>query len=271
MNLKHLQILSDTLGISFKSIENTIELLEEGATIPFIARYRKEVTGTLDEVQIGDIKTQFNKLQELEKRRESVLKSIEEQGKLTDDLRKRIEDCYNLTELEDIYLPYKQKRKTRASMAREKGLEPLAVEIMTQKHVKVDDLAQAYLNEKVATIEDALQGARDIVAEMVAEDEKARMIVRNTFAKEAMVTTKVVKSKMEEAAKFKDYFDFSEPLSKSPSHRLLAMRRGEDEGFLRLSVAPTDEDFLKGRLSDAYVISNLGNKCGKPWKMPMNA
>ena len=160
MNPKHLQLIADVLGISKKQIENTVQLLEEGATIPFIARYRKEVTGTLDEVQIGDIKTQTQKLADLEKRRETVLKSIEEQGKMTDDLRKRIVNCYNPTELEDIYLPYKQKRKTRASVAREKGLEPLANELLMQKHKDINALAKPFLTDKVTSIEDALQGAR---------------------------------------------------------------------------------------------------------------
>ena len=255
MNPKHLQLIADALGISKKQIENTVQLLEEGATIPFIARYRKEVTGTLDEVQIGDIKTQTQKLADLEKRRESVLKSIEEQGKMTDDLRKRIENCYNPTELEDIYLPYKQKRKTRASVAREKGLEPLANELLMQKHKDINALAKQFLTDKVTSIDDALQGARDILAEMVSESEQTRAVCRRTFEREAVIATKVVKSKTEEAVKFKDYFEFSEPLSKSPSHRLLAMRRGEDEGFLRLSVAPTDETYLVKKLVDDYVIS----------------
>jgi protein Tex len=265
MNPKHLQLMSDALGISKKQIENTVQLLEEGATIPFIARYRKEITGTLDEVQIGDIKTQLQKLEDLEKRREGVLKSIAEQGKLTDELKYRIVNCYNPTELEDIYLPYKQKRKTRASVAREKGLEPLATEIMMQKGKDVGALAKTFLTDKVATVEDALQGARDIIAEMVSESEQTRAVCRRTFEREAQITTKVVKSKAEEAAKFKDYFEFSEPLSKSPSHRLLAMRRGEDEGFLRLSVAPADEEYLVTKLVDNYVISS--NPSGEQVKL----
>jgi protein Tex len=256
MNPKHLQLISDTLGISKKQIENTVQLLEEGATIPFIARYRKEVTGTLDEVQIGDIKTQTQKLADLEKRREGVLKSIEEQGKMTDDLRKRIVATYNLTELEDIYLPYKQKRKTRASIAREKGLEPLANEIFTQKHQKVEALAAKFLNEKVETIEDALAGARDIIAEKVNEDEAARNLVRHFFEREGMISSKLVKGKETEGIKYKDYFEFAEPLSKSPSHRLLAVRRGEEEGFLRVAIAPKDEEFLLKKLDDEYLIAH---------------
>lgn len=256
MNPKHIQIIANALGIRTQQVENTVKLFDEGATIPFISRYRKEVTGSLDEVQVGDIKTQYQKLQELEKRREAVLKSIEEQGKLTDDLRKRIEATYNLTELEDMYLPYKQKRKTRASMAREKGLEPLALDIFAQKVRDVETLAAKFLNEQVETIEDALAGARDIIAEMVNEDEKARTTVRNIFNREAMIRSKLVKSKEADAAKYKDYFDFSEPLSKSPSHRLLAMRRGEDEGFLRVGIAPADEEFVVHKLEDLFLIAN---------------
>lgn len=256
MNPKHIQIIATALGIRTQQVENTVKLFDEGATIPFISRYRKEVTGSLDEVQVGDIKTQYQKLQELEKRREAILKSIEEQGKLTDDLRKRIEATYNLTELEDMYLPYKQKRKTRASMAREKGLEPLALDIFAQKVRDVETLAAKFLNEQVETIEDALAGARDIIAEMVNEDEKARTTVRNIFNREAMIRSKLVKSKEADAAKYKDYFDFSEPLSKSPSHRLLAMRRGEDEGFLRVGIAPADEEFVVHKLEDLFLIAN---------------
>ncbi len=254
MNQKHLQIIAGTLGIRPKQIENTVELLSEGATIPFISRYRKEVTGSLDEVQVADIQTQYNKLNELEKRREAILKSVEEQGKLTDELRSRINATYNMTELEDIYLPYKQKRKTRASMAREKGLEPLANELWAQKSYNVEKLAAAFLNEQVATIEDALAGARDIMAEKISEDMNARNLVRNLFEREGVVKTKLVKGKEIEGAKYKDYFDFSEPLSKSPSHRILAMRRGEDEGFLRFAISPNDEPYVLEKLEDEFVI-----------------
>jgi protein Tex len=256
MNQKHLQIISDTLGIKANQIENTVKLLDEGATIPFISRYRKEVTGSLDEVQVGDIKTQYQKLQELEKRREAILKSIEEQGKMTDELKGRITKTYNLTELEDIYLPYKQKRKTRASMAREKGLEPLANELFTQKHKDVEALAAKFLNEQVVTIEDALAGARDIIAERISESENGRNLVRRFFEKEGVIKTKLVKGKETEGIKYKDYFEFDELLSKSPSHRLLAMRRGEDEGFLRLSITPKDEEYVLKKLDDEFLIAN---------------
>ena len=256
MNPKHLQLISDSLNIQKSRIESTLALFDEGATIPFIARYRKEVTGSLDEVQIGDIQTQHKKLIELEKRREAIVKSIEEQGKMTDDLRSRIVKTYNLTELEDIYLPYKQKRKTRASMAREKGLEPLANEIFTQKHRNIDALAAKFLNDKVETVEDALAGARDIIAERINEDETARNLVRRFFEREGMISSKLVKGKETEGIKYKDYFEFAEPLSKSPSHRLLAVRRGEDEGFLRVAIAPKDEEFLLKKLDDEYLIAH---------------
>lgn len=256
MNPKHLQIIANTLGIRPKQIENTVELLNEGATIPFISRYRKEVTGSLDEVQVADIQTQYNKLNELEKRRDAILKSIDEQGKMTDDLRSRIEATYNMTELEDIYLPYKQKRKTRASVAREKGLEPLANELWSQKSNDVEKLAKGFLNDQVATVQDALAGARDIIAEKISEDMNARNLVRNLFDKEGIIKSKLVKGKEEEGAKYKDYFDFSEPLSKCPSHRLLAMRRGEDEGFLRLTVAPQDEEYVLEKLEDEFLIAD---------------
>ncbi len=255
MNPKHLQLIADALGIRPKQIENTVELLNEGATIPFISRYRKEVTGSLDEVQVADIQSQYNKLNELEKRREAILKSIEEQGKMTDSLKNSILVTYNMTELEDIYLPYKQKRKTRASMAKEKGLEPLANDIFAQKSNNIETLAAAYLNDKVATIDEALAGARDIIAERVSEDIQARNLVRHFFEKEGVIKTKLVKGKEHEGAKYKDYFDFSEPLSKCPSHRLLAMRRGEDEGFLRLTIAPADEEYVVGKLEDEFVIA----------------
>ena len=255
MNPKHLQLIADTLGIRPKQIENTVELLTEGATIPFISRYRKEVTGSLDEVQVADIQSQYNKLNELEKRREAILKSIGEQGKMTDVLKNSILATYNMTELEDIYLPYKQKRKTRASTAKERGLEPLANDIFAQKSNNIETLAAAYLNDKVATIDEALAGARDIIAERVSEDIHARNLVRHFFEKEGMIKTKLVKGKEEDGAKYKDYFDFSEPLSKCPSHRLLAMRRGEDEGFLRLTIAPADEEYVVGKLEAEFVIA----------------
>ena len=236
--------ISTSLNIPPRKIENTIQLLEEGATIPFISRYRKEATGSLDEVQIAAIASELKKLQELEKRKETILKTIEEQGKLTDDLRRRIENCWDAVELEDIYLPYKPKRATRASKARDKGLEPLANFIFSQNNQNVEWKAAEFILDEVASVEEALQGARDIIAEMIAENEDARNKVRFAFKKGADITAKVARGKEEEGAKYKDYFKFSEPLKRCPSHRLLAMFRGEEEGFLRISVAPDTEDIL---------------------------
>ena len=233
--------IAPLLNISSKRIQAVIELLEGGATVPFIARYRKETTGSLDEVEIADIQDWLKKLQDLDKRREVILESISQQGKLTPALRKAIEAAATMTELEDLYLPYRQKRKTRASVAIERGLEPLAKRIFSQRDRDVETIAAAYLNDQVATVDDALQGARDIIAEWVTEDIKARDKVRRHFIKGALVTSKLVKNKETEGAKYRDYFDWNEPLKNCPSHRLLAMRRGEEEGFLRVGIAPHEE------------------------------
>jgi len=238
-------LISQSLSISEKTIAKTLELLDEGATIPFISRYRKEVTGGLDEVQIGEIKQQYSKLQELSKRKETILNSIEEQGKLTPELKERIENTWDSTELEDIYLPYKLKKQTRAEIARKKGLEPLAKILMAQNERDIYGKAERFVNKEVTDAEEALQGARDIIAEWVNENESARNSIRNIFRREAIISSKLVKGKEEEGAKFRDYFDFKELLSRCSSHRLLAMRRGETEGFLRVSVSPEDEHCLE--------------------------
>ncbi len=237
---------------------STIALLDEGATVPFISRYRKERTGSLDEVQIDAIKNEKDKMDELLKRKETILKTIQEQDLLTPELQKRITDCFDLIELEDIYLPYKPKRRTRASIAREKGLEPLAKLIMDQHISNVEFKAQSFVNDLVESVEDALAGARDIIAEWINENERARSIVRRAFNSGAFISSKVIKGKEEEAAKFHDYFDWNEPLKKCPSHRLMAMRRGENEGFLRVSVAPESEDAIL-RLKRFFIHSN--NSC----------
>ena len=229
-------------GIPVHKVKAVIELLESGATIPFIARYRKEATGELDEVQIGDIQDTWKKMQELDKRREVILQSIEEQGKLTPELRRAIEQAATITELEDLYLPYRPKRKTRATMAIEKGLEPLAKRIFSQSdNSGIAALANRFITDLVPTVENALQGARDIIAEWVSEDLKARDKVRRHFARGAEIGSRLVKGKEEEGSKYRDYFEWSEPLTKCPSHRLLAMRRGEEEGFLRVGIAPEEE------------------------------
>ncbi|HQU58139.1 MAG TPA: Tex family protein, partial [Saprospiraceae bacterium] len=244
MNDTHIKLIAERANVPVRKAESTLKLLGEGATIPFIARYRKEATGSLDEVQIADIQRENKKLEELEKRRESILASIEEQGKLTDSLRRRIADTFDSTELEDLYLPYKRKRKTRASVAREKGLEPLAEVIFRQENNALERLAGSFITNEVPTIDDALQGARDIIAEWINEDEKARNKLRYAFRKDAVIRSKVARGKEEEGAKYRDYFDYEEPLKKCPSHRLLAMRRGEEEGFLRVSITPDKEETL---------------------------
>lgn len=239
------QFIAPIVGISERQTQNTIQLLDEGATVPFIARYRKEMTGQLDEVQILAIKEQYQKFQEVERRREAILKSIEDQGKLTPELRKLLENTYHLQSLEDIYLPYKPKRKTRATMAIEKGLEPLAQVIFSGKEGNPERLAEKYLNDQVESVKDALQGARDIMAEWISENTEARNKMRFAFERTAIITSKVKKGKQEDGAKYRDYFDFSEPLNKIPSHRLLAIRRGEEEGFLNIDISPDEEQAIE--------------------------
>jgi uncharacterized protein len=248
----YIQIISASLFISNKQITNTIHLLQEGATIPFISRYRKELTGELDEVQIAAIKDQYDKLIEIEKRKETVLKTIEELDKLSPELKLRIDACWNATELEDIYLPYKPKRRTRAEIARENGLEPLAKMIMKQNVGNLHQLAAPYIRNKVNNVDEALSGASDIIAEWINESENARNAVRRIFSFEALITSKVIKGKEEDAQKYRDYFDMTEKLSKCSSHRLLAMRRGEAEGFLRINISP-EEDNCFEKLGKIFV------------------
>lgn len=252
------QMIATALKLPVHRVENTLKLLQGGATIPFISRYRKEATGGLDEVQIGDIHTRYEKLCELAKRKETVLSTIEEQGKLTDTLRERISNCWDATELEDIYLPFKPKRKTRAEAARQKGLEPLAMLLLMQRENNLSARVRQFVKGDVKDEEDALKGARDIIAEQVNEDERARNLIRNQFSRQAMITSKVVKGKEKEEAalKYCDYFDFSEPLKKCTSHRLLAIRRGEAEGILKVSITPDDESACTERLERQYVHGN---------------
>lgn len=237
-------LISKSINLSNKNVDSTIKLLNEGATIPFISRYRKEVTGGLDEVEIANIKELNDKYIELEKRKAYIIKSISEQDKLTSELENRIIDCWDSTHLEDIYLPFKPKRQTRAEIARKNGLEDLAKWLMDQKRGSVETKAAEFVKGDVANIDEALKGARDIIAELVNEDAEARNKVRNIFSREAVLTSKVVKGKEEEAEKYKDYFDFSSVLSKCPSHRILAIRRAEVEGFLRVSISVDDERSL---------------------------
>ena len=255
-------LIANSLGIGEKYVAATLSLLEEGCTIPFIARYRKERTGSLDEVQIAAISDRYEKLLETQKRKETITKTINDLDKMTPQLQERIDKCWDATELEDIYLPYKPKRRTRAQVAREQGLEPLALLLMKQREHDPERAAERFIKGDIKTVEEALKGAQDIVAETVSEDERTRQQLRNAFQRQAVITSKVVKAKAEtdEAAKYSDYFDWSEPLKRCSSHRLLAMRRGEAEGILRISISPDDEEACE-RLKRHYVYGNT--PCGR--------
>ena len=248
------KIIAEKLSLGEQAVENTLALLEEGCTIPFISRYRKEKTGNLDEVKIEAVAQANDKFKEMAKRKETILKTIEEQGKLTAELKKSIEDCWDGPELEDIYLPFKPKRRTRAQVARELGLEPLAQTILMQRTGNIAQLARKFVNDKVADVDTAIQGAKDIIAETISENTFSRNSVRQRFRHGAVIYSKVVAKKKDEdeAQRFSDYFDFSEPLKKCSSHRLLAMRRGEAAGFLRVSISP-DDDACTDRLKQRYV------------------
>jgi len=254
------ELISKQINIKDWQAKSTIALLEEGGTVPFISRYRKERTGGLDEVQILDVKTLLAKLKELEKRKKTIVKSIQEQGKLTDDLQSRIRSCYDSNALEDIYLPFKQKRKTKASVARENGLEPMAKILMSQSESNVEGRAKQFTSTAVKSVELVLEGARYIVAEWMSENAAFRNKMRRHFERNSEVNTKVIKGKEEEGEKFKDYFKYTEPLYKCRSHRMLALRRGEDLGILKLSISPeerptiemTEEFFVKGHSASSF-------------------
>ena len=254
--------IATQLGISQKFVEATLALLDEGCTIPFIARYRKERTGGLDEVQIAAISDRYEKLLDIQKRKETVIKTITDLDKMTPELQERINQCWDATEIEDIYLPYKPKRRTRAQVAREQGLEPLALLLMKQRERDPEAAAAKFAKGDVDSVESAIKGAQDIIAEVVSENEKSRQQLRNAFTRQAVITSKVVKAKAnsDEAAKYSDYFDWSEPLKRCSSHRLLAMRRGESEGILRISISPNDDEALE-RLKHHYVYGNT--LCGR--------
>ena len=256
------RLIASALNLQEKAVANTLALLEEGCTIPFISRYRKERTGGLDEVQIAAISDRFDKLQEIQKRKETVMKTITDLGKLTPELQKRIDDCWDSTELEDIYLPYKPKRRTRAQVAREQGLEPLAKILLLQRERDPERAAERFVKGDVKDVATAIKGAQDIIAETVSEDERSRQQLRNAFSRQAFITSKVVKAKADsdEAQKYSDYFDWEEPLKRCSSHRLLAMRRGESEGILRISISPDDDEAVE-RLKRHYVYGNTA--CGK--------
>ena len=255
-------LIATSLGIGEKFVAATLSLIEEGCTIPFIARYRKERTGGLDEVQIAAISDRYEKLLDIQRRKDTVIKTITDLEKMTPQLQERIDKCWDATELEDIYLPYKPKRRTRAQVAREQGLEPLALLLMKQRERDPERAAEHFLKGDIKTVADALKGAQDIVAETVSEDERTRQQLRNSFQRQAVITSKVIKAKADsdEAAKYSDYFDWSEPLKRCSSHRLLAMRRGEAEGILRISISPDDNEALE-RLKRHYVYGNT--PCGQ--------
>lgn len=250
------------LALPERSVDNTLALLEEGCTIPFISRYRKERTGGLDEVQITRINELNERLKETVKRKETIIKTIEGQGKLTPELKKRIDECWDADELEDIYLPYKPKRRTRAQVARERGLEPLSVIIMMQRENNPELAAGKFVKGEIKDAGEAIKGAQDIIAENVSENERSRRQIRSVFRREAVIKAKVIKAKAEtdEAAKYSDYFDFSEPLRRCSSHRLLAMRRGENDGILRVAISPDDDDCME-RLKRMFVKGR--NRCSE--------
>lgn len=252
------KMIAAAMKLQEHRVENTLKLLQGGATIPFISRYRKEATGGMDEVQISEINDRYEKLCELAKRKGTIISTIEEQGKMTAELKNRIDNCWDSTELEDIYLPFKPKRKTRAEAARQKGLEPLAIILMMQRENNLMAKAAQFVKGEVKDEEDALKGARDIIAEQVNEDERARNQIRNIFTRQAIITAKVVKGKEkeEDAAKYRDYFDFSEPLRRCTSHRLLAIRRGEAEGILKVTISPEEDDECTDRLERQFVRGN---------------
>ena len=259
---RHIEFIAKKLALQVWQVENTLRLMDDGATVPFISRYRKEITGSLDEVTLLTIKDEYARLKELEKRRESIIRTIEEQDKMTPELRQKIEDALTLAELEDIYLPYRPKRRTRATVAREKGLEPLAAIIFEQAEKDPYLKAKEFINEQVLTVDEAIAGACDIIAEWISEDEKARKQMRDLFEKEAVIFSSVIKGKEKDGIKYSDYFSWSEPLKKCPSHRYLAMRRGENEGFLRLSISPDEKKairllenlFVKGNSSSSELV-----------------
>ena len=256
------RLIAQQLNLQERAVGNTLALLDEGCTIPFISRYRKERTGGLDEVQIAAISNQYKRFKEIQKRKETVLKTIADLDKLTLELEKRINDCWDATELEDIYLPYKPKRRTRAQVAREQGLEPLAKILLLQREHNPERAAEKFIKGDVKDVATAIKGAQDIIAETVSEDERIRQQLRGAFRRQAYITSKVVKAKADtdEAAKYSDYFDWKEPLKRCSSHRLLAMRRGENEGMLRISISPDDDECIE-RIQRHYVYGNTS--CSK--------
>src|SRR4030043_376838 len=258
MSELHISITAKEIAVTPSQVKAVSALLDEGATVPFIARYRKEATGSLDEVAITAIRDRLEKLLELDKRREAIVKSLEDRGLLTEELRENIRGAESLTILEDIYLPFRPKRRTRATVAKEKGLDPLAVRIFGQGDMDIEAEAAAFINAEkgVASVEEALAGARDIIAEWVSEDQQARERMRELFAAKGIMRSKVISGKEEEGIKYKDYYEWEEPVAKAPSHRILAMRRGENEGFLFLRILPPEDEALS--LLESLFIKGSG-------------
>ena len=271
MNEKYIKLIAEKLGVREIQVKNTAFLFSQGATVPFISRYRKEQTGLLNEVQVSQIKDELKKYEELDKRRASIIESVEGQGKMTDELRQKLDDALDMTTLEDLYLPFKQKKKTRAAVAKEKGLEPLADKILLQQNANAEDFAAAFVGEKVADVEEALQGARDIIAERINENTDTRNKMRNLFKRDAIIYSKLVKDKEEEGQKYKDYFDYSEKLSRIAGHRLMALQRGENEGILKITIEPAEEDafmilerqFVKGKGDGAEQVKEAAHDAYK--------
>ena len=253
--------IAQQLQLREKQVAATVQLLEAGATVPFISRYRKEATSGLNEVEVAQVKRLHEQALEIAHRRDYILQTIEQQGKLTEALRTRIADCWDATLLEDLYLPFKPKRKTRAEAARKRGLEPLADQLLLNVKATPEEMARPFVKGEVENIDDALQGARDIVAERMNEDERTRQTVRRQFERKGTIRSKVVKAKEAEAGKYRDYFDWSEPLRRCTSHRLLAMRRGEAEGYLRVSIVPEEEEECVDRIARPYL--RPGSKAGE--------
>ena len=271
MNEKYIKLIAEKLGIREIQVKNTAFLFSQGATVPFISRYRKEQTGLLNEVQVAQIKDELKKYEELDKRRASIIESIEGQGKMTDELRQKLDDALDMTTLEDLYLPYKQKKKTRAAVAKEKGLEPLADKILLAQDADAESFAAQFVGDKVADVEEALQGARDIIAERINENSDTRNKMRNLFKRDAIIYSKLVKDKEDEGQKFKDYFDYSEKLSRIAGHRLMALQRGENEGILKITIEPAEDDafmilerqFVKGKGDGAEQVKEAAHDAYK--------
>ena len=259
MNSEFVSIIAEELSIPRKSVNATVKLLEDGATIPFISRYRKEATGALDENAIHNIERRYRSLEALEKRKEAILASMEEQGKLTDDLRRRIEDTREASTLEDIYMPFRPKRRTRAMIAAEKGLEPLARMIMSQNLDSLDKAVKKFIKGDVADAEAAVGGASDIIAEWISDSEKARSIVRARYMRNAVITSKVMSGKEEEGRTYENYFDYTSPLRLCTSHRLLAVLRGQKEGILKVNVSIDDDEMIE-RLTRMFLRSTASDE-----------